>query len=324
MTPFRERNPVTIGAASLAVIAMIVLAAFKAEDLPLIGGGDTYYAAFSEAGGLEANDEVRVAGVRVGKVREISLRGDEVIVEFVVDRGTALGSETGADIKVKTLLGAMYLALDPGGGGELEPDSEIPEARTTAPYDVVEAFSGLASTTNRIDIDQLSTSLDTLTSLMKGTPEELQGTLNGLSRLSRNVAARDQQINTLLQNAEKVSGVLADRDEELTKLFRDGDRLIRAIYTRREAVSRLLDSTRQLSQELTTLIQQSRADLKPALQQLDQVLDVLVKNQENLDESLRRMGPFYRVFANVLGNGPWFDTYVQNLVVPAPQLGGGQ
>ena len=67
--PFRERNPVIIGAVSLAVIAAFILAAFKAEDLPLIGGGDTYYAAFSEAGGLKPNDEVRVAGVRVGKVQ---------------------------------------------------------------------------------------------------------------------------------------------------------------------------------------------------------------------------------------------------------------
>jgi phospholipid/cholesterol/gamma-HCH transport system substrate-binding protein len=321
--PFRERNPVTVGVVGIAAIAMLLVAAFRAEDLPLVGGGDTYYAAFSEAGGLEVDDEVRVAGVRVGKVRDISLRGDEVLVEFVVDRGTDLGRQTGADIRIKTLLGSMYLALDPAGGGELEPDSEIPVERTTAPYDVVEAFSGLASTTDRIDVDQLSTSLDTLTGLMDGTPKELRGTLKGLSRLSRNVAARDQQINTLLQNAEKVSGVLADRDEELTKLFRDGDRLIRAVYARREAVSRLLDSTRQLSQELTTLIRQSRADLKPALRQLDQVLDVLVKNQENLDESLRQMGPFYRVFANVLGNGPWFDTYVQNLVVPAPEVRGG-
>ncbi len=52
--PFRERNPVIIGAISLAVIAVMILAAFRAQDLPLIGGGDTYTAAFSEAGGLKA------------------------------------------------------------------------------------------------------------------------------------------------------------------------------------------------------------------------------------------------------------------------------
>ena len=52
--PFRARNPVIIGAVSLAVIAALILAAFRAQDLPLIGGGDTYYAAFTEAGGLKA------------------------------------------------------------------------------------------------------------------------------------------------------------------------------------------------------------------------------------------------------------------------------
>jgi phospholipid/cholesterol/gamma-HCH transport system substrate-binding protein len=45
--PFRARNPVIIGAVSLAVIAALILAAFRAQDLPLIGGGDTYYAAFT-------------------------------------------------------------------------------------------------------------------------------------------------------------------------------------------------------------------------------------------------------------------------------------
>ena len=45
---------------------------------------------------------------------------------------------------------------------------------------------------------------------------------------------------------------------------------------------------------------------------------MLLKNQNNLDESLRLMAPFYRVFANTLGNGPWFDTWIQNLPpVPA-------
>ena len=77
-----------------------------------------------------------------------------------------------------------------------------------------------------------------------------------------------------------------------------------------------------MSQELTTLIRQSRADLKPALTHLDTVVKVLLKNQDNLDETLRLMAPFYRVFANTLGNGPWFDTYIQNLP-PVPNLGNG-
>ena len=319
--PFRERNPVIIGAISLAVIAAMVLAAFRAEDLPLIGGGDTYHAAFKEAGGLKANDEVRVAGVRVGKVKEVDLAGDHVRVTFNVDRGVDIGRDTGADIRVKTLLGAMYLSLVPNGSGHLEEGAEIPVGRTTSPYDVVEAFSGLASTSERIDTNQLATSLDTLASLMKNTPEEFQGALRGMSALSQNIAARDEQLNELLGNMEKVSGVLADRNGDLVTLMEDGDKLFRALAARREAVHNLLTSTSQLSKELTMLVRQTRADLKPALDHLDSVLDMLRKNEENLDNSLRLMAPFYRVFANTLGTGPWFDTFIQN-IPPVPQTGG--
>src|ERR1700709_2456105 len=102
-TPFRERNPVIIGAVSLAVMAAFILAAFKADSLPVIGGGDTYYAAFSEAGGLKANDEVRIAGVRVGKVESVALDGDHVKVTFRIKGDSGFGKDTNAAIKVKTL-----------------------------------------------------------------------------------------------------------------------------------------------------------------------------------------------------------------------------
>src|SRR5690242_526030 len=140
--PFRERNPVIIGAVSLAVITAFVLAAFKAEDLPLIGGGDTYYAAFSEAGGLKADDEVRIAGVRVGKVDKVELDGNKVKVAFKVDGGADFGPSTGAAIKVKTILGQMFLALQPAGKGQMKEGATIPVSRTSSPYDVVEAFRG--------------------------------------------------------------------------------------------------------------------------------------------------------------------------------------
>ena len=321
MIPFRERNPVIIGAVSLAVIALLILSAFRAQDLPLIGGGDTYYAAFSESGGLKANDEVRIAGVRVGKVESVTLDGDHVKVTFRVKTDSDFGTDTRAAIKVKTLLGAMYLALEPAGSGQLKADSEIPVDRTSSPYDVVDAFSGLAETSQKIDTDQLAKSLTTLADLSRNTPEEFKGALDGVSALSSNIAARDTKINSLLTNLKRVSGTLNARDQDIIGLMKDSDVLFRALVKRRQAVHNLLVSTSTLSKELTALVTQSRADLKPALTHLDNVVQVLNKNEDNLDNSLRLMAPFYRVFANTLGNGPWFDTYIQNLP-PVPQAGG--
>jgi phospholipid/cholesterol/gamma-HCH transport system substrate-binding protein len=318
--PFRERNPVVIGAISLAVVAGLILAAFNAQNLPIIGGGDVYYAAFTEAGGLKANDEVRVAGVRVGKIEKIELDGDHVKVTFRIDQGAEFGNETRADIKVKTLLGAMYLSLAPAGPGQLPEGGEIPVARTSSPYDVVQAFSGLAETSEDIETDQLAQALTTLADLTRNTPKEFQAALDGVSRLSTNVAAKSSQINELLGNLHNVAEVLDARDRDIIGLMRDSDVLFRALVKRRDAIHRLLVSTTTLSTELTKLVRQSRADLKPALTHLDAVVGVLNKNEDNIDNSLRLMAPFYRVFANTLGNGPWFDTYIQNMP-PVPQVG---
>ena len=319
MMPFRERNPVVIGAVSIMVIALLIVLALKADDLPLIGGGTTYYADFSEAGGLKSGDEVRIAGVRVGKVSDISLDGNKVKVTFKVKSDSGFGDDTGAAIKVRTLLGEMYLDLEPAGSGQLDSGATIPESRTQSPYDVVQAFSGLANTAGKIDTNQLAKALTSIADLTRSTPKSFRDALSGVSRLSRNLAAKDDRINTLLKNLDRVTSTLDERDQDIVGLMGDAKTLFDALVQRRQAVHNLLVSTTQLSQQLDGLISDTRADLKPALTHLDDVVKVLNKNEDNLDQTLRLAGPFYRVFANVLGNGPWFDSYIQNLP-PIPGL----
>ncbi|RHW28230.1 MCE family protein [Nocardioides immobilis] len=319
MKPFRERNPVIIGAISIAVLVLMLTAAFRAQDLPLIGGGDTYYAEFDEAGGLKVNDEVRLAGVRIGKVDSIEIADGKVKVGFKIKTDAEFGDETRAAIKVKTILGSMFLSLEPAGSGQLDEGDTIPADRTTSPFDVVDAFEGLAETSADIDTDQLAASLTTLADLTRNTPEEFQAALKGVSALSEVVASRDEEINRLLQSLKRVSTVLDARDEDIIALMRDADILFRALLERREAIHNILVATVTLSQELTALVRDSRADLKPALRHLESVLAVINKNEDNLDRSLQLMAPFYTVFANVFANGPWWDTYIANM----PPIPGG-
>lgn len=322
MKPFRERNPVVVGAVSIAALLLMLVAAMRAQDLPLIGGGDTYYASFTEAGGLKVKDEVRIAGVRVGQVTSMELDGNSVKVGFQVKTDQDFGDLTQADIKVKTILGSMFLSITPGGEGKMAEGATIPTERTTSPYDVVEAFSGLAETSADIDTDQLAASLTTLADLTRNTPEEFRAALKGVSALSNVVASRDDEINSLLKNLNRVSTVLDARDEDIVALMSDADTLFQALVQRKAQIHRLLVSTSTLSTKLTGLIRESRADLKPALDRLDSVLQVIKKNENNLEDSIATMAPFYRVFASTLGTGPWFDIYIFNLP-PAPNLGGG-
>ncbi|MFI9813247.1 MCE family protein [Saccharothrix variisporea] len=315
-----ERNPVTIGAVSLTVIALLLLAAFYSDDLPIIGGGTTYQAEFSEAAGLVPSNEVRVAGVKVGKVTDVELAGDKVLVSFKV-KDAWVGDRTTAVIRIKTLLGQKFLALDPQGSEPMDPGKPIPRERTLAPYDVQEAFNGLASTVGQIDTKQLADSFQVLSETLDGTKDSVRGALDGLSALSKTISSRDEQLAKLLANTRQVTQTLADRNEQFEKLLADGNLLLGELRKRRDAIGALLSGTRELSQELTGLVADNNAQLKPALEQLDRVSTMLQRNQDTLSRSLALMAPFYRVFANTLGNGRWFDSYICGLLPPSVNLG---
>ncbi|WP_328437789.1 MCE family protein [Streptomyces sp. NBC_00444] len=314
LPPFREQNPVVIGAVGLTTLALLAVAAFNADSLPVIGDGETYSAAFAEAGGLKPGDEVRIAGVKVGKVEEVDLDGDHVKVTFKIKGDPGFGTATGASIRVKTILGAKYLALHPKGRGQLKPGTEIPLSRTVPAYDVVQAFSDLTTTTEEVDTDRLATALDTISTTFQDSPAEVRASIKGLSKISRTVASRDKALGELLDHANGVTGVLAQRTDDFTALVKDGDELFKEISKRRQAIHKLLKTSAALGVELSGLVEDNAEEIGPALKGLNQVVEMLERNQSSLDRSVRLLAPYVRVFSNTLGNGRWFDSYVQNLV----------
>jgi phospholipid/cholesterol/gamma-HCH transport system substrate-binding protein len=315
MRSFRSRNPIPIGIAGLVVIGLALTVAMFSDDLPIIGGGTSYSAEFSEAAGIQTDDEVRVAGVKVGKVSDVELGGDRVVVTFKV-KDAWVGDKTTAAIKIKNVLGQKYLALEPDGRDVLDPAQRIPRERTTAPYDVLEAFRGLAETTNAIDTVQLAQSFEVIADTFADTPDDVKGALTGLQQLSTTIASRDDQLATLLDNTKQISQTLADRDAEVVKLLDDGNLLLEEIGRRRDAISTLLDGTVALSKELQGLVTDNNKQLGPVLTSLDQLTGMLQRNQDALGKGIKNMAPFIRLFNNAVGNGRWFDNYICGLLPP--------
>ena len=327
MKPFQERNPVLLGVIGLVVLVVAVLAAFRIDDVAALTAR-SYRAAFHDASGLAPGNEVRVAGVRVGKVTEVGLarHGAQPYVRVtfrVEDDGIRLGRQTGATIRIKTVLGQKYLALAPAGDGRLREQTEIPLERTASPFDVMQAVTGLAGTLDQIDTKQLATAFTTLAQTFADTPASVQSSLDGLSRLSRTIASRDEELRQLLERAHQVTGVLAQRDEEFRKLVADGDALLAEVSRRRDAIHELLVGTNDLANQLSGLVADNRTQLEPALRQLRGVVAILQRNRDNLEKTLQTMGPFLDAFANVVGNGRWFDSYLRGLLQPyVPTTGG--
>jgi phospholipid/cholesterol/gamma-HCH transport system substrate-binding protein len=320
MKSFSDRSPGPIGVTSVVVIALILAVTYFYDDIPMLGAGTRYSAEFGEIAGLRVADEVRIAGVRVGKVSDIKLDGDKVDVGFRIN-GAWVGDRSTVSIQIKTLLGQKYLALDPQGTTALDPNTSIPRERTLSPYDITEAFNGLSRTVDDINTTQLAQSFNVIADTFRNSPPEIKSTLDGLSKLSTTIAGRDQQLSQLLSHTSTVTRTLADRDQEFQRLLGDGNLLLQELQARKSAISRLLTGARDLSRQLTGLVADNTALLRPALEKLDKVSTVLQRNQDNLGHSLQNLAPFYRVFTNALGNGRWLDVYVCGLLPPAVNLG---
>jgi len=325
---FSSRNPTPIGAIGLVFLLVLLIAAFNASKLPLIGGGTEYSAYFTESANLKTGDDVRIAGVKVGKVSSVSIHAPVqakdgswacpkpgcVEAKFTVKSGF-VGNQSIVDIKLKTLLGAKYLNINSIGQDSQDSHDTIPSTRTTTPFDIYPAFTKLTRTIQDLDTKSLSQSFQVLADDFRGTPSEVRPVISGLSRLSETIASRDAALHELLARTNQVTGTLADRDQDLTQLISEGNLLLQELNARRDAIHALFINTQVLSQQLRGLVSDNEKTIGPLLNSLDKILTLLKNNEDSLDRGLSLLGPFYRVFNNVIGNGRWFDNYIQNLSV---------
>jgi phospholipid/cholesterol/gamma-HCH transport system substrate-binding protein len=322
--PLKERDQAGVGTVTLVLLALALLIAFNADDLPIIGGGTTYTAEFRESAGLRPGNEVRLAGVKVGVVRSVELARNKVVADFRVDSANgdvSLGDESTVSIEVKTLLGDKYLALTSAGRRPQPPNDPIPVSRTRTPFDIVPAVGKLADTVEQIDTGRLAKSFAVISDTFANSPQHMRDTLTGLTRLSKTLSTRDEQLRTLLSNTANVSKTVADRDAQLQKLFADASLLLDELSARREAVSTLLSGTTSLAGELSGLVADNERQLKPVLDDLERVTTILRRNQDNLSSSLQSLAPYVRMFNNVIGNGRWFEGYICGLLPPPTKVG---
>ncbi|BDT97219.1 MULTISPECIES: MCE family protein [Nocardia] len=308
-----QRSPaITIGIVGLVLAVAVALSALQFDRLPFIRSGATFTAYFADAGGLLPGDPVQVAGVRSGRVENVSLDGAKVLVRFTLAESIVLGERTSAAIKTNTVLGRKSLEVTPSGSGALRTDDTIPLDRTTSPYSLNEALSELAGTVHDLDLDRVDQTLDALSATFADTPAPLRSALDGVTALSRSINARDQALTDLLKRAQSVTKILADRGNQINALLLDGNELLGELDRRRTALGQLIVYVNGLAQQLSGLVADNEAQLKPALDKLNSVLALLQRNKQNLADALDGLGPFAAALGEQVGSGPYFQAYVIN------------
>jgi phospholipid/cholesterol/gamma-HCH transport system substrate-binding protein len=310
--PLAERNRVTVGIVGTLILVALVAAAFSYDRLPFIKGTSDYSAYFAEAGGIKPGSDVRVSGLSVGRVSDIRLEGTKVLVDFTVRDGVELGDRTEAAIKIETVLGTKMLELTPRGDGELT--GTIPVERTTSPYDLPTALGDLTTTISGLDTTQLSKALTTLAQTFADTPPDLKVALEGVARFSDTLDARDAKLRNLLANANKVTGVLAKRSDQIAKLVVNTNTLLAELLSQRASLDALMNNLTGVSKQLSGLVADNRTQLKPAIDKLNGVLEILDNHKQEIQKSLGLIRRYAMSFGEVLGSGPFFKASLVNLI----------
>jgi phospholipid/cholesterol/gamma-HCH transport system substrate-binding protein len=313
------RRPVLTAVIGLLVIAVISWIGFNAGDLPFASHGTGYTAYFTEAAGLQPGNTVRIAGVTVGTVTGVSLDGARVRVSFDV-KGAWVGDDSTVAIDIVTILGEKCLAVDPLGPAPQDPSQAIPASRTTSPYDVTQALQEVGTVFQQVDTASVAKALEDISATFANTPPAVHQALTGLATLSQTIASQDSQIATLVAGTSQLSGTVASQDSEFQALINDGNLLLAELEQQQQAIGSLLTGTEALSTQLEALVKNDDSTLGPMLAKLDKVTTVLEQNQANLQRALQLAGPYTRLTGNLLGSGPWFDTYLCGLI---PQSYGG-
>jgi phospholipid/cholesterol/gamma-HCH transport system substrate-binding protein len=314
MKPFRERNPVPIGAVSLGVIAALIFTAFHAGDMTIFGGGGKkYHAELTDTDDLQSGDSVLVAGVSVGKVTGVDLDGGHVQVTFQLHPGNTIGDQSSASVRLKTLVGDRVLAISSAGSKTLPAGGDIPLDRTSVPLSVQDALGGTSQEVDQINTGQLAQAFNVVSDDLEGAPAVTRQALTGLSRLSTTVANQDTNLQSLLTHAQAVTSTLNSRDSALTEIVKDADLVLQVVQQRKAVIDALLQHSQDLATQITGLVTDNQAALAPALAHLDSVVAVLTKDHDSLDKGIQLLAPFTRDFSNTLGNGHWFDSYIQNI-----------
>lgn len=315
-----------MGVLGTVTILLLMVAAMRFGSLPFVGGGRDLAAYFTEAGGLRVGSPVLVSGAKVGKVDSISIHRDQVRVGFTItNTRVKLGDATTAAISTLTLLGKAGLELVPRGNGDLRSGASIPAARTSSPYDITDALAELTTRSSAIDVGQLSKALSTASGTLAATPVDLQRALQGITAVARTVSENGDTLESVLSRTKNLTDVLQNRNARVATLLTSGADLLAELNARQQAVVDLLSGTTRLTSQLSRLVEENRADLRPALMDLNKVTALLNRNKENLQKTIEGARDYAVEFGDTISSGPFFDAYVQNLTSPitlAPVLSG--
>jgi phospholipid/cholesterol/gamma-HCH transport system substrate-binding protein len=265
----RIRGPL-IGLALFMVVALtttwLVYVSLRRD---VAGTTARYGAVFTDVYGLREGDDVRVAGVRVGRVEKVELRGKFAKVSFVVQREQRVLTNTVASVTYQNIVGQRYLGLSLGKEGNptpLPPGTVIPVERTEPSFDVTALLNGYEPLFSLLDPRQADNLTEGIIQSLQGDTSSLATLIAQTSDLTETFAGRDQALGDVITNLNKVIGNLAAQNSNFDAAITQTRDVVAALDKKRPELAAAMGS---LSRTLSRVASYARRDLPELREFLD-------------------------------------------------------
>ncbi|MGW0042758.1 MCE family protein [Rhodococcus sp. NPDC003348] len=252
---------------TIAVVLAVLAVAVGGWWLFARAGTTKITAYFDKSVGIYTGSDVRVLGVKVGEVNEVTPLGDQVRVVMRVDRGVEIPADAKAAQVTPSVVSDRYIQLAPAysGGDVMESGATIPRERTATP----------------VEVDQLYSSIEELSEALGPNGANKDGALSNLvDTASQNLDGNGEALGTTITELSKAAATLNYYRGDLFETIRNLQTFVSALAANDEQVRQF---NGQLA-DLTGFLDGERANLGAALNQLSITLgDVAVFVRDNED-----------------------------------------
>ena len=249
-------------ASASAAIKLSIFLAFTAATTwvlaltlgaPFFDQRTEYTAVFEDVTGVAKGDEVRIAGVRVGSVRDIDIVDrDQAEVTFAVDREVPLTQNTQVTIKFRNLVGQRYIALTQGAEGaseRLKAGETIGVDQTQEALDLNVLLNGFKPVFQALSPDDTNQLAFEIVQTFQGESGNVETLLARTASLTSTLADRDELIGDVIVNLSETLDMIGSRDAELTRTIDTLQQFVSGLAEDRDAILNSIDSVSALSTE---------------------------------------------------------------------------
>jgi phospholipid/cholesterol/gamma-HCH transport system substrate-binding protein len=302
----------------LIIFVVITVAATAVLGLTIanvnFGGANTYTARFTDVTSLNTGDDVRIAGVKVGEVKSISIVDRrQAEVRFDVENDVRLPASVTATIKYRNLVGQRYISLAQGTGAldaVLPAGATIPLARTQPALDLTELFNGfkpLFQALSPDDVNQLSYEIIQVFQGEGGTVDSL---LSSTASLTSTIADKDKVIGQVIDNLNSVLDTVNAHSTQLSDLIVTTQQLVSGLAADRQPISDAIGSLGDLANTTAGLLDQGRAPLKTDIAGLGSLSKNLNANQGTVQHFIQFLPQKLSAIIPTASYGSWFNFFL--------------